>query len=62
MLCSRDVTRNTAMTFIEVLAERCHPPFDRMEARDKVERAYSRNQNSQAENILEKVKWGREAV
>ncbi len=62
MLCSRDVTRNTAMTFIEVLAERCHPPFDRMEARDKVERAYSRYQNSQAENILEKVKWGREAV
>jgi len=33
-----------------------------MEARDKVERAYSRYQNSQAENILEKVKWGREAV
>ena len=62
MLRSRDVSQATATTFIEILAERCHPPFDPMDAREKVESAYSRYEVAQGENISEKIKRERETA
>ncbi|MEW8563754.1 MAG: bifunctional DNA primase/polymerase [Candidatus Thiodiazotropha sp.] len=60
MLRSRDVSQDTATTFIEILAERCNPPFDLVEARAKVERAYNTYQNAKRESVLQKIRRRRE--
>lgn len=62
MLCSREVTQSTATTFIEILAERCHPPFDPVEARETLDRVYSRSQATPGESIPEKIERETAAV
>jgi len=61
MLRSREVSQPTAITFIEILAERCNPPFDVVEARSKVERAYTVYENDEAESAIERIKRRRAA-
>jgi hypothetical protein len=62
MLRSREVTADTSMTFISILADRCKPPFSQSEAVSKVERAYSAysNINAGAANIIQTIKKQRE--
>jgi hypothetical protein len=62
MLHSRGVTQATATTFLELLAERCHPPFDPIQAREKVKSAYSRHRTTQGENIQEEINQQRETA
>lgn len=46
MLEREGVDCSTAMTFVEILAERCFPPFDKAVARAKVESAYNTDYSS----------------
>lgn len=62
MLRSGEVTQSTATTFVEILAERCQPPFDPIEAREMVDRAYSRSRATSGESMPEKMKLETEAV
>lgn len=45
MLKGKEISIDVAKAFVEVVAERCNPPFDVMEARNKVEYVYGKYAN-----------------
>ena len=58
----RAICQSGDVVLLELLAERCRPPFDPIEAREKVKSAYSRYRATQGENVLEEIKQQRETA